>query len=366
MNVRVCLPGELGPAEIERWLAIRAQRPDLQNPFLSPSFAIAVGRARPSARVAVIEEEGRIVGFWAFERRAGGLAVPIGAGMCDCQGIVHEPDLALDVRSLLAAAHLSAWRFDHLISTEAHLVEGTPDRCPAPYIDLTMSFQDYLKTGERRARTLFQSERKMGREIGPVRFTFNVDDDHALDQLLAWKSAQYGRTGRQDRFANKANVQLIRELAQTRNPDLSGTLTTVYAGDRLAAAEFDIRSETVLAGWFPAHDCDLSLYSPGSMLKLHIIQIAGDTGLRRFEMGKGEEPYKQRLKTHDSVVCDGWMVRPCASAYLRRASSMPREALLGFVLGHDRLRRCARSSLKILGGTRMAARRIWHRPPGGA
>jgi CelD/BcsL family acetyltransferase involved in cellulose biosynthesis len=354
VKTTVCLPSELGSAELDRWRAIRSRCPDLDNPFLSPEFTLAVGRSHPNARVAVIEEGGRVAGFFPFERRSFGLGVPIGAGLSDCEAIICEPGVDLGMNQLLAQCGLASWRFDCLIDTERAMVAPTALECNSPIIDLSIGFGAYLAVEGRHSRTLFQRERKLDRELGPVRFGFGVDDDSALGKMMEWKSQQYRRTGRPDRFASRSTVQLVQELATTSEPDLSGTLMTLYAGDRLVAVEFSLRSRTTLAGWFPSYDPELSRYSPGSIRTLRMIEAAGLAGLLRYDFGKGEMDYKLRLKTGDLHVCEGWVVRPVARGYLRRAMSLPGETLLAFVLGHHRLRLAARATLNRIGSTRLA------------
>jgi CelD/BcsL family acetyltransferase involved in cellulose biosynthesis len=360
VKASVCLTSELGSGELDRWRAIRSRRPDLDNPFLSPEFTLAVGRARPDSRVAVLEDAGGVVGFFPFEQRSLGLGVPIGAGLSDCQAIICEPGAGLDVPELLAQCGLAAWRFDHLVGTERLMIAPTPIECASPFIDLSGGFAAYLKGEGRHSNKTYQLERKLVREVGPLSFGFGVRDDEALSRLMAWKSLQYRRTGRPDRFSKRSTVQLVRELANTSEPGLSGTLVTLYAGDRLVAAEFSLRSETTLAGWFPAHDPELHRYSPGSILKLHLIEAAGLAGLRRYDLGKGEDEYKQWLKTGDLIVCEGWVLRPTALAHLRRAMSIPSETVLEYVLRHHRIRVAARTALKGIGSSRLALERIMH------
>jgi CelD/BcsL family acetyltransferase involved in cellulose biosynthesis len=358
VKTTVCLPHELGSVELDRWRAIRSGRPDLDNPFLSPEFTLAVGHARPEARVAIVEESERIVAFFPFERRSFGLGVPIGAGLSDCQAIICDPAIELDVHQLLARCGLAAWRFDHLVDTERALVEPTASECTSPIIDLSAGWDAYLAGEGRHSRTIFQKERKLAREVGPVRVGFGVSDDEALSRMMAWKSEQYRRTGRPDRFSRRSTVQLVRELAKTSEPDLSGTLITLCAGDHLVAVEFSLRSETTLASWFISHDCEFARYSPGSILKLRTVEAAGLAGLQRYDLGKGDEEYKQGLKTGDLRVCEGWVVRPTALGYFRRAMSVPRETILDYVLRHRWLRRSARSALERIGSTRLALERL--------
>lgn len=364
MKTTVCLPKDLGSPELDRWRAIRSRNPDLDNPFLSPEFTLAVGRARPEARVAVIEDSERIVAFLPFERRSFGLGVPIGAGLSDCQAIICEPDVDLNPHELLDQCGLAAWHFDHLVGTQRAMVAPTAIEVASPIIDVSAGFDAYLAREGRQFRSLFKSERKLAREVGPVRFGFGVSDDAALSTMIAWKSEQYRRTGRPDRFANKPTTQLVRELAETSEPALSGTLITLHAGDRLIAVEFSLRSEATLAGWFPAYDREFSRYSPGAVHMLRTIEATSLAGLQRYDLGKGDEEYKSVFKTGDLQVCEGWVVRPVALGYLRRAMSMPQELALDVVLRHPRLRRAARVALKRVGSARLTFERKV-RPPSG-
>ena len=85
MPISVVRPAELGSAEITRWRSFQDRTDLLANPFLSPDFAIAVGRYRPGARVAVLSDGPDITGFLPFERRGLGLGTPIAAGLTDLQ-----------------------------------------------------------------------------------------------------------------------------------------------------------------------------------------------------------------------------------------------------------------------------------------
>jgi CelD/BcsL family acetyltransferase involved in cellulose biosynthesis len=314
VKTTVCLPKDLGSPELDRWRAIRSLRPDLDNPFLSLEFMLAVGRTRPEARVAVVEDSEKIVAFFPFERRSFGLGVPIGAGLSDCQAIICEADVDLDVHELLAQCGLAAFRFDHLVGTQRAMVAPTAIEGNSPIIDVSAGFDAYLAHEGRRSsdfvRTILRKERKLAREVGPARFSFGASDDGALGRLIAWKSEQYRRTGRPDRFARRSTVQLVRELAKTSEPSLSGTLVTLYAGDRLVAVDFSLRSETTLAAWFPAYDREFSRYSPGAIRTLRTIEASSLAGLHRIDLGKGDEEYKSALKTGDLQVCEGWVVRP--------------------------------------------------------
>ena len=75
VRVTVVRPGDLGPDEASLWARFQKSLPELQNPFFSLTFAQVVDRHRPNARVAVVEDDGRIQGFLAFEMGPGRMGV---------------------------------------------------------------------------------------------------------------------------------------------------------------------------------------------------------------------------------------------------------------------------------------------------
>ena len=362
MKTTVCPPEDLGSSELDRWREIRSRHSDLDSPFLSPEFTLAAGRARPEARVAVVEDSEKIVAFFAFERHLLGLGVPIGAGLSDCQAIICEPGIDLHVHELLAQCGLVAWRFDNLVGTQRAMVAPTAVECTSPVIDVSAGFDAYLAHGGRHARTIFQKERKLAREVGPVRFSFGVDDDEALCRLIAWKSEQYRRTGRPDRFARTIDRAAYPGAGEDEYAGPVGDAHDAPCGRPPGGRRVQPALRTTLAGWFPSYDPELSRYSPGAIRTLRTVEAAGLAGLQRYDLGKGAEEYKHAFKTGDLAVCEGWVVRPVVRGYLRRAASMPQELALGVVLRHPRLRRAARVALERIGSGRLNLQRKVRRP----
>src|SRR5256885_1937327 len=64
-------------------------------------------------------------------------------------------------------------------------------------------------------KTVRYKDRKLGRDAGEVTYTFSEDAPAELRRLMAWKSAQYRRTGRTDRFAEPWIVALVEHLHRT-------------------------------------------------------------------------------------------------------------------------------------------------------
>jgi CelD/BcsL family acetyltransferase involved in cellulose biosynthesis len=357
LKISVVHPGELGPAELACWRRLHAD-PDLANPFLSPEFAVCVGRVRPGARVAVLEDGPDVVGFFPHERGPFRVGRPIGAGLSDCQGLVSAPGLDWDPRALLRGAGLDVWEFDHLLAGQHPFAPYHHVLRPSPVIDVSGGYDAWLEDRRRACKgtitAMGRKRRKLDREEGPVRFLFDAPNPELLDTLMRWKSAQYRRTGRSDRFARPATVRLVRELLQTREPGCTGTLSVLWAGDRPVAMHLGLRSGSMLACWFPTYDVAVARYSPGLLLHLLMAEAAADAGLRRLDLGKGDEEYKTVLGNRQHLVAEGAVERSSPVAVARRLQRAPGRAATEFVLGRPALRSTARQLLRRVGQLRSA------------
>ncbi|HEX5993663.1 MAG TPA: GNAT family N-acetyltransferase [Jiangellales bacterium] len=308
MKISVVRPAELGAAELDSWRLMQKQNVAIQSPFLSPEFTLAVGRARTSARVAVIEDGGDIVGFFPHELRGRSVGTAIGAGICDCQGVVHAPGARWDARELIRACRLPVWEFDHLVAGQGSFAPYTTAVHASPIIDLSGGYPAYLNervsaTGG--IRTIQRKLRKLEREVGPIRFEFDHADPAELRTMMAWKSAQYRRTVQRDMFGMPWVVDVVTELFHAGTAECTGTLSLLYAGDRAVASHFGIRSHTILAYWFPAYDVAFSQYSPGLALILLMAESAAAQGVCHVDLGRGQARYKDELKSGELPVAEG-------------------------------------------------------------
>ena len=351
-RVAVVRPDELTESEIDTWRGFQRADERLANPFLAPEFTLAVGRARADARVAVIKSGSSVAGFFAHERRALGVGRAIGWGIADCQGVVHSAGLRMDGKDLTAACGLSVLEFDHLLAYQPGFAAYHVVREPSPVIDLAAGFDDYVAQHPSLERQLRRSRRVAEREVGPLSFEFDVRDKQALRLVMEWKSAQYRRTGRFDRFARRSIAQIVEEMMDARDGGCSGTLSMLYAGGEPVAGHFGLRSQSVLCSWFPAFDVRFARYRPGLLLFRFLAEAAASQGIRHIDLGKGREPYKQELKNADVAVAEGWVERPTPAALLRRVQRAPRRFVMEFVLSRPALRAGARRALRGLGHVR--------------
>ncbi|MGW2409537.1 GNAT family N-acetyltransferase [Streptomyces sp. NPDC001739] len=361
MEITVHRPGELTGAERDAWAEMQAGAgaagaPQLANPFLSPAFALAVGRCRSGVRIAVLREDGRPAGFLPFQRSALGVGRAIGLGLSDAQGLVHRPGLRWDGRELLRACGLSVLEFDHLVAGQDAFETRSFGRFASPVIDVDQGFETYLAGLRARspkfARTTLAKERRLGRDVGPLRHVHDERDPAALRTLLRWKSAQYRRTGRGDRFAHPWIVRLVQQLFHTRTESCAGLLSVLYAGERPVAAHFGLRSDSVLACWFPAYDPHFAKYSPGLVLHLGMARAAAAESLGYLDLGRGAKDYKDSFKTRELTVSEGWVMRRHPAAPVHWARRAPVRALRNAVLARPEWFEPADRLLKRVGRLR--------------
>lgn len=362
MPVHLIKPRELSQSEIAAWHIMQRETPSLANPFLSPEFAIAVGRSRPSAEVAVLTSGQSITGFFPFERRGLGLGAPIGGWLSPCQGLIHAPGAEWDPQQLLRASRLSAWRFDNLVADQEALRPFHTAMTAAPVIDLSAGFDAYYAKLQVRAprlcRELARKTRKLDRDAGDVHLVRDCRDASVLQTLMAWKSDQYRRTDHVDRFDPAWVRELLHTLLATRESNVSGLLSVLYAGSQPVAAQFGLRSGSLLVGWFTGYDHRFAKYSPGVIQLVRMADELGAAGIDTIYMGKGAKAYTQTLKSHDIYAAEGTVTNRSGLGIAYRLRGAAARWAIGTVRQHPRLHRTADQIVRATGVSRRTYGRI--------
>jgi CelD/BcsL family acetyltransferase involved in cellulose biosynthesis len=353
VQISIVHPTELGSPEITAWHSMQRRTAALAHPFLCPEFTVAVGRFRPSARVAVLTEGPDIAGFFPFERRRLGVGVPIGAGMNDRQGLIHVPGLEWDPRELLRACQVLVWQFDNLAEGQWPLGAYAAGMSPSPVIDLTDGFAGYQEKlrvkSPQFCSDVARKARKLGREVGELRFVVDSRDRSALRSLMAWKSHQYRRNGVIDVFDRPWVVDVIDYLFSIHSDLFAGLLSFLYAGETPVAAHFGLRAGGHLAHWFPAYDARFGRHSPGLIQHLRMAEETAAIGVRRIDLGTGGERYKQTLRSYDLFVSRGVVSRGPLVAGAGRVGSAPARWARRQVREHPALYRAADQWLRRYG-----------------
>ena len=360
MQIAVVRPDELGAGEIDAWHAMQDRDELLANPFLCPEFAITIGRFRPGARVAVLSDGTGPAGFFPFERGRLGGATAIGMGLSDCQGLVHAPGAEWDAAELLRACGIAAWHFDHLVAGQRPFARFQAATAASPVMDLAGGFAGYAARSTDRSprfwKDLGRKTRKLEREAGGLKLSVDAADASDLRVLMRWKSEQYQRTGRPDRFDQPWVVSVVEHLMAYRTGPFRGVLSVLYAGGSPVAGHFGVAYGGVLAEWFPAYDTEFARYSPGLIQLVRMAEEAEAIGVRAIDLGKGQMRYKEELKSYDLTVAEGTVLRPSALAALHWAKAAPPRWAVRQIRKHPPLFSAADRVLKGMGRARSALR----------
>lgn len=361
MDIDVYRPGELSAADRAAWTALQSKAhlqgsPGLANPFLSPEFTLAVGRYRRGVRIAVVRERDEPVAFLPYQRTAAGCRPGRGPRHLGRPGPRAPARIHLGRKGV--AALLRARRVGVRPSggrTGAVRVGRLP-WLPLPVLDVDQGYETYLAQLRKRSpkftRTTLAKERRLHRAASEVRYVHDERDPAVLRTLMGWKSAQYRRTGRSDRFAHQWISGLVRQLFHTRSDSFAYILSVLYADGKPVAAHFGLRTERVLACWFPAYDPEYATYSPGLILHLRMAEAAAADGIAYLDLGRGHKEYKDSLKTRELTVSEGWVTRRHPIAALHRVRRVPVRALRNAVVTRPELFEPADRFLKKVGKIR--------------
>jgi len=325
MEVTVIRPDELTAHQVQEWDRIQRALPELASPYFRPEFTAAVAAVRKDVRLAVLREGERIVGFFPFQRNWLGIGKPVGGALSDYHGVIIEPGIELNVRSLLRACGLVVWDFNHLVASQKVFEPYQRAADESPYMDLSRGYEAYAaerrEAGTREITEALRKRRKLEREVGPVRFEAEAADTRVLADLARWKSQQYIASGLVDVFSFGWTSRLLEVICRMRGPEFAGVLSALYAGDTLLAVHMGMRSRTVWHYWFPAYDQQFARYSTGLILLLEMAQHASSIGIRAIDLGKGDSRYKRSLMSGAVPLMEGSAQRPSLVARLRKLAS---------------------------------------------
>lgn len=360
MRVEIVSPKELDAELIGCWRNFQSSSAGLRTPFFSPEFTLAVGGARQDAAVAIIENDGVVQGFFPFHRCAGRVAKPIGGQIADYHGIIHAPTFVPDGPALLKACGLTAYDFNHAPLTQTALVAGCYHFSSSPHIDLSQGYDAYAadrpKAWAEAMRHVRRRRRKIEREIGPMRFEYHSPSDDIYRSHVKMRNHLYERANVKSLLG--CNSWIDRTLAairMTNHLHFAGLMTALYAGDRLIAAHFGMRSKDVWHWWFSSYDTELANYGPGIMLILEAARHAPTVGLSLIDFGRGDSPYKLLLSNGATRLCEGSIeVQSSFRGILRRTQKIALRSIMPLPLGQSKAFLRRGISRVITGGIRLS------------
>jgi CelD/BcsL family acetyltransferase involved in cellulose biosynthesis len=316
----------LTPELVEAWIALQQSNLELASPCFSPQFAMGLAEFVDDVRVGILRKEGKVAGFFPFRRGPYGMGKPL--DMCDYDGVICAPGLEWSPEQLLRACGLRSWDFGHLLASQTPFAKFHRASTESPIIDLSHGYEAYVREnragGSEQIKKAGNLERRLEREVGPLRFEAQNTSPAILGQLMQWADEKRQRMRSEDDWT----IKFLERLLGTSTDMFSGMLSVLYAGEQMVAAHFGMRSRHVWHYWLPAYSATFEKYSPGIILLLKMAQSAEALGLRVIDLGKGTQPYKQRLMNRAIPLAEGFVEIPSIIS-TARAVKRKSEALFG-------------------------------------
>jgi CelD/BcsL family acetyltransferase involved in cellulose biosynthesis len=300
---------ELTREDARLWSGLQEADDRFANPYFSAQYTRAVASVRDDVFVGVLQDGGRTVGFFPFQRDEAGVGRPVGGKLSDYQGVLIADDVRWTAEELLDGCGLARWEFNHLLASQRPFHRYHTRLRSSPAIDLSDGYEAYAierrRGGSHVIGKVEALRRKIEREVGTLRYAAHTTESDVLGDLMNCKSAQYRRRGVPDIFSYPWVVNLLRLIHATQSEEFAGMLSALYAGDELIAAHFGMRSRTVWHYWFPCFRRKFAAYSPGLVLLLEMIRSAPSLGVKLIDFGKGDNLYKQRFMNTAIPIAEG-------------------------------------------------------------
>src|SRR5262245_37863481 len=107
------IPGHKLSDDIVRiWGCLQQANPDLESPYFHPEFTRIIASVRDDVEVAVIEDGGKVVAVFPFQRERKTVGRAVGHPLSDYHGVICTRELEFDPLALLRACGLVAWDYD--------------------------------------------------------------------------------------------------------------------------------------------------------------------------------------------------------------------------------------------------------------
>jgi CelD/BcsL family acetyltransferase involved in cellulose biosynthesis len=138
-------------------------------------------------------------------------------------------------------------------------------------------------------------------EIGHADFVINpsaASKEYVLDRLLELKRQKYLRTIGRDFLAAPGVARFYREMAAPNRIGRISHLSALISNGKVVSGHLGFIGRGRFHYVLPAYDIEYRRFEVGHLLLQHLIDQSYDKGLRTFDLGVGDFPYKARWSTH--------------------------------------------------------------------
>lgn len=307
LGVEVFRFGDLNSTHLDDWFGILESNPGLKSPYFHPAYMESCVRAGREVCVSVIDSD-YARSFFPFELISKKIAGPVGSVMSDFHGIICETGSSYRLFDIVKLSGLDMYAYDHFLSTQdVTLSNGIIQN--SPVIEIEHGYQAYVEDKKRAKSKLFkkinQYKNRIENKVGPLDYIHDCTDINLLHELIRLKSDQYKRTEVIDIFKYGWPGKILEQIFRQKEPDFNGKLSCLMAGGRLLSLHFGMQTNRCFHYWFPAYSVEYSSFSPGIVMLDYITRSVTDEGIKKIDLGKGDNLYKERFSNASTELCQG-------------------------------------------------------------
>lgn len=274
------------------------------TPFQTPEWLGTWWRHFGSGalRVIVFRDSGNVVGVlpcflheWNGKRQ---LSL-IGSGITDDLDPLFQPDSTPAILPTLDA-RLKRWT-DWDLCDWQDLSEGTPLRAlgetvrgtPSSAVALEQPFEAFLSSRPRPLRRSLRHDGAKAEAIAPVKLEVcDTARPELLDALVRLHRLRWEKAGETGMIAANRSEPFLREAADRLAHCDALRIFTLRWQDRVTAIILAFRNQATLFGYLSAYDPQFEEFGFGRELLARTLRHTQESGYRRWDFLRGNEPYK--------------------------------------------------------------------------
>jgi CelD/BcsL family acetyltransferase involved in cellulose biosynthesis len=177
------------------------------------------------------------------------------------------------------------------------------DVCPVVHLPEGVDFEGFLSSLDKKARHEIRRKIRRAEAAGEVVFSPSTDPLADLDAFIDLHQGKWAAAGLfPPTPGGEASRIFIRRLFEAAGPDGPVHLSFLTVGGRRIAAGIHIETDDAVMFYNAGIDPDARDLSPGVVLIAELIGRAIQTGKRRFDFLRGDEPYKYEWGSTDEPI----------------------------------------------------------------
>lgn len=298
---------DLNQLEIEAWRNIQAENPRLDSPHFCIEMARIADATRGDIHATIIADDGIPVGILPFHRN-GNRGTPPAGPLASFQGGIFPANANFDLEEVTRAAGLRVFHFDHLIDSQPGFERWKWFTANSYSLDLSEGYEAYYagrrKAGSDKVKQMGRKSRKMARDLG-TRFEFDCRDINMLNGQLTRKSCQLDEMGVWNFLRESWTTDFLRQVFHHTDRDFAGVLSVLYANEEIAAMLYSYRHQDVLHGNVLTYNRAFEAYSPGLQIIMEVAKACEAQGIKRLDLGRGDDTYKTCFASDAILVAEG-------------------------------------------------------------